>query len=145
MDLFGFAKDVGQRVFNKETEADQKIREMLEADNPGIQDLDVKVKDGTVAISGSAEDAVAVEKAVLMAGNVQGIAKVDASAVAAPASVEEVDYYLIESGDTLSKIAQRFYGDASAYPKIFEANREVIKDVDRIFVGQKIRIPRQSA
>ncbi|MBK1648620.1 peptidoglycan-binding protein LysM [Rhabdochromatium marinum] len=145
MELFGFAKDVGRRIFGKESEADQKIREMLEADNPGIQDLDVKVKDGTVAISGRAEEAAALEKAVLMAGNVQGIAEVDASAVAAPAAVEEVDYYLIEAGDTLSKIAQQFYDDATAYPHIFAANREVIKDPDLIFVGQKIRIPRQPA
>ncbi|EIC20221.1 peptidoglycan-binding protein LysM [Thiorhodovibrio frisius] len=145
MDLFGFAKDVGRRVFGKESEADQKIREMLEADNPGIQDLDVKVENGRVAISGKAADAAAMEKAVLMVGNVQGIEAVDASAVAAPKSVEEVEFYLIESGDTLSKVAQRFYGDANAYPKIFEANREVIKDPDLIFVGQKIRIPRQTA
>lgn len=145
MDLFGFAKDVGRRVFGKESEADEKIRELLEADNPGIQDLDVKVENGRVAISGTATDAVAMEKAVLMAGNVHGIEAVDASAVTAPAPVEEVEYYLIESGDTLSKIARQFYGDANAYPKIFEANREVIKDPDLIFVGQKIRIPRQAA
>ncbi|MCI0420990.1 MAG: LysM peptidoglycan-binding domain-containing protein, partial [Acidobacteria bacterium] len=44
--------------------------------------------------------------------------------------------------DTLSKIAKHYYGDANAYPKIFEANREVIKDPNLIFPGQKVRIPR---
>nr|WP_281241822.1 LysM peptidoglycan-binding domain-containing protein [Thiocapsa roseopersicina] len=47
----------------------------------------------------------------------------------------------MEKGDTLSAIAKRFYDDANAYPRIFEANREVIKDADLIYPGQKIRIP----
>ena len=50
-------------------------------------------------------------------------------------------WYVIESGDTLSKIAKNYLGDAMAYPKIFEANREVIKDANLIYPGQKIRIP----
>jgi nucleoid-associated protein YgaU len=49
---------------------------------------------------------------------------------------------LIKSGDTLSAIAKQFYGDPNKYPKIFEANREVIKDANLIFPGQKIRIPK---
>jgi nucleoid-associated protein YgaU len=52
-----------------------------------------------------------------------------------------VEYYVIESGDTLSGIAKRFLGNAMDYPKIFEANREVIKDPNKIYPGQKIRIP----
>ena len=54
---------------------------------------------------------------------------------------EKVEYYVIQKGDTLSKIAQHYYGDPMAYPKIFEANREVIQNPDKIFPGQKIRIP----
>ena len=53
----------------------------------------------------------------------------------------QVEYYTIKSGDTLSSIAKQFLGNASAYNQIFEANREVIRDPDKIFVGQKIRIP----
>ena len=44
-------------------------------------------------------------------------------------------------GDNLSKIAKKFYGDPNQYNKIFEANREVIKDPNLIYPGQKIRIP----
>jgi len=51
------------------------------------------------------------------------------------------EYYIIQAGDTLSKIARQFYHDPNQYPKIFEANREVIKDPNLIFPGQKIRIP----
>jgi nucleoid-associated protein YgaU len=54
---------------------------------------------------------------------------------------EKVEYYIIQQGDTLSKIAKQYCGDANKYPRIFEANREVIKAAHLIFPGQKIRIP----
>ncbi len=53
----------------------------------------------------------------------------------------EMQTYTIKSGDTLSKIAKQFYGQANKYMVIFEANRDVIKDPDRIYPGQTIRIP----
>jgi nucleoid-associated protein YgaU len=145
MSLFGFAKHVGRKILGKESEADEKMREFLEADNPGIQNLNVKVEGDVVELSGEADDPAAVEKAVLMAGNVEGIGEVKIEGVQSPPISADVDYYEIQSGDTLSKIAAQFYGDANAYPKIFEANREVIKDPDLIFVGQKIRIPKDIA
>ena len=49
--------------------------------------------------------------------------------------------YVVQSGDTLSKIAQKYYGDASLYPKIFQANRDVLSDPNKISPGQKLRIP----
>lgn len=55
---------------------------------------------------------------------------------------QDTKYYEIKSGDTLSAIAKTFYGDGSKYMKIVEANKEVIKDAEKIFPGQKIRIPK---
>jgi nucleoid-associated protein YgaU len=49
--------------------------------------------------------------------------------------------YVVQSGDTLSKIAQKYYGDASLYTKIFQANRDILKDPNKIFPGQKLKIP----
>ena len=49
--------------------------------------------------------------------------------------------YTVKSGDTLSKIAQQFYGNASQYNKIFEANRDKLSDPDKIQVGQELVIP----
>ena len=49
--------------------------------------------------------------------------------------------YEVVSGDTLSKIAKQFYGDANKYMKIFEANKDQLKDPDKINVGQKLKIP----
>jgi nucleoid-associated protein YgaU len=50
--------------------------------------------------------------------------------------------YTVKSGDTLSGIAKQFLGDASKYQKIFEANRDVLSDPDRIKPGQVLKIPR---
>ena len=49
--------------------------------------------------------------------------------------------YVVQSGDSLSKIAQKYYGDPALYTKIFEANRDLLKDPNRISPGQKLRIP----
>jgi nucleoid-associated protein YgaU len=49
--------------------------------------------------------------------------------------------YTVKKGDSLSKIAKREYGDAQQWHRIFEANRDTIKDADLIYPGQVIRIP----
>jgi nucleoid-associated protein YgaU len=141
MGLFDFAKDMGKKIFGKDDDPAEKIKESIEADNPGITDLGVAFDDGSVDLSGKAESAEAVEKAVLMAGNVNGVTDVKIDNMEAPAPAPEVEYYTIVSGDSLSKIASKYYGNAMDYPKLFEANREVIKDADLIYPGQKIRIP----
>ena len=51
----------------------------------------------------------------------------------------------LEKGDTLSAIAKQFYGKASAWPRIFEANRDQLDDPDRIKPGQVLRIPAAQA
>ncbi|MDH3602999.1 MAG: peptidoglycan-binding protein LysM [Candidatus Tectomicrobia bacterium] len=166
MDLFGFVKDVGRRVFNKDEDAAEKIQELIEANNPGVKNLGVEFDGGIVSLRGHCDSGDAHQKVVLMAGNVQGVIDVDTSNLTydktRPAAVSvaqaatgavgggdkaqsaaepRMEFYVIQSGDTLSKLAKKYYGDAMQYPKIFEANRGVIEDADKIFVGQKIRIP----
>ena len=141
MGLFDFARNIGKKLFGSEDEAPEKIKAHIEEENPGVSNLEVSVEDGVATISGQADSAEAMEKAVLMAGNVKGIGEVRADGLTAPAPVQEVQYYEIQSGDTLSAIAKKYYGNASDYPRIFEANREVIKDANLIYPGQKIRIP----
>ncbi|MBK1619577.1 peptidoglycan-binding protein LysM [Lamprobacter modestohalophilus] len=145
MGLFDFAKNVGKSVFGKDAEASEKIKHEIERDNPGIKDLDVSFDKGVVTLGGAADNREAMEKAVLMAGNVKGVERVEAAQLQAPEQSGEVEFYIIKKGDTLSAIAKQFYGDANAYPQIFEANREVIKNPDLIYPGQKIRIPLSAA
>ena len=141
MGLFDFAKDLGKKLFGGGDDPAEKIKDSIDAANPGVDALDVKFDDGVVHLSGKADSAEALEKAVLMAGNVQGVTEVRIDGMQAPEPAPEVEYYTIVSGDTLSKIAKQHYGNAMDYPKLFEANREVIKDPDLIYPGQKIRIP----
>lgn len=141
MGLFDFFKDMGEKIFGSEDEAAEKIKENIEAANPGIQDLNVAYHDGVVELTGTADSAEAMEKAVLMAGNVKGVSEVKADGVSAPPQQAQVEYYVIQKGDSLSAIAKRYYGNAKDYPRIFDANREVIKNPDLIYPGQKIRIP----
>jgi nucleoid-associated protein YgaU len=140
MGLFDFVKSIGNKIFNKEDEAAQKIKEHIEDQNPGVKDLNVEYESGAVKLTGNSDNPEAVEKAILMAGNIKGVDKIEAE-IRAPEQTEKVEFYVIEKGDTLSGIAKKYYGDAMAYPRIFKANTEVIKDPDKIFIGQKIRIP----
>jgi len=50
-------------------------------------------------------------------------------------------YHTVVAGDTLGKLAKTYYGDASLYMNIFEANKDQLKDPNLIRVGQKLRIP----
>jgi nucleoid-associated protein YgaU len=141
MGLFDFVKEIGRKLFNRDEEAAEKIKKHIEEQNPGIEGLQVEFNHGVVSIAGQAASAEAMEKAVLMAGNVQGVSEVKIDKLQAPPAQAKVEYYIIKKGDTLSAIAKHFYGKANDYPRIFEANREVIKNPDLIFPGQKIRIP----
>jgi nucleoid-associated protein YgaU len=58
-----------------------------------------------------------------------------------PASSEERTYVVV-AGDSLSRIAKREYGDGTKWPKIYEANTDILKDPDHIHPGQKLRIPK---
>jgi nucleoid-associated protein YgaU len=68
-------------------------------------------------------------------------AGVGGSDTSAAPSVTTGRTYVVVSGDSLSKIAKHEYGDAQKWPKIYEANRSLIKDPDLIYPGQELRIP----
>jgi nucleoid-associated protein YgaU len=140
--LFDFVKTIGRKIFaDDDPDPAAKIKAEIEKDNPGVKDLDVKFKEGEVELAGTGS-AEALQKAILIAGNTMGVAEVKVAGSQSAAIDDGTQYYAIKAGDTLSAIAQQFYGDANKYPRIVEANREVIKDANLIFPGQKIRIPK---
>jgi len=59
----------------------------------------------------------------------------------APLAEPTEQTYAVVSGDSLSKIAKKFYGDANQWRRIFEANRDVLDDPDKIYPGQTLKIP----
>lgn len=145
MSLFDFVGDIGRKLFGKEEEASQAVTQHIAEDNPGIENVNVTVENGVANISGVASTAEAVEKAILMAGNILGIHSVNIDALQVQngeALAGDDEFYIIAKGDTLWKIAEKAYGNGAKYTAIVDANKEVIKDADKIFPGQKIRIPK---
>jgi nucleoid-associated protein YgaU len=105
-----------------------------------IQGLTVGVDGDQVAIGGTAQAQADAEKAVLVAGNTDGVAAVDNGldiVVPEPPAV----YHEVVAGDTLSKIAQKHYGVMRMYDLIFEANKPMLEHPDKIYPGQNLRIP----
>lgn len=143
MGMLGFLKDVGASLFGAGKDEAEEITKLLENElGDKITDLNVQFDDGIITLSGSCDSHATKEKAVLLAGNVKGVEKVDDENLIAPEPEEETEFYTVKSGDSLSKIAKKYYGNAMKYPTIFEANREVIKDPDLIYPGQVLRIPK---
>jgi len=105
-----------------------------------VDELGVLVDGDKVKVTGSVDTQANKEKIALLVGNVEGIAQVDDQLTVATPEPEAV-IYEVKSGDTLSKIAKHYYGDANKYPKIFEANKPMLKDPDEIYPGQRLRIP----
>jgi nucleoid-associated protein YgaU len=58
-----------------------------------------------------------------------------------PTGASTFKTYTVQKGDSLSKIAKHMYGDANEWRKIFEANKDLIKDPDLIYPGQELKIP----
>ncbi len=149
MGLFDFVKDVGRQVFDTDSEAADNIKQHLDIKTSGIKNLEVEFDDGVATICGDCTNAAVRESAILIAGNIQGVEKIVADDLRAPApkpeapveEAESAEIYEIVSGDTLGAIAKRFYGNASKYMTIFEANRDILSDPNKIYPGQKIRIP----
>jgi LysM repeat protein len=68
------------------------------------------------------------------------------AAAAAPAGkAPKAETYTVKAGDTLSKISKQYYGDADEYMRIFYANRDQLRDPDKIQIGQKLTIPLEHA
>jgi nucleoid-associated protein YgaU len=146
MGFLDFAKDVGRQLFDTDAEAADNIKEHLNIKLSGLKNLDVKFDDGVATISGECVNEATRNSAILIAGDVKGVEKVVADNLTfPPPKVEEekekVEFYEIVSGDTLGGIAKRYYGKASLYTRIHAANKELIPDPNKIYPGQKIKIP----
>ena len=146
MSLFGFAKELGRKIFDTDAEAADNIRDHLNVRLAGLKNLAVDFDDGVCTISGECPDENTRNRAVLIAGDTQGVEKVVADNLTFPEPPPEeekpkFEIYEIVSGDTLGGIAKRFYGKASLYTRIHEANKELIPDPNKIYPGQKIQIP----
>ncbi|MDD3325680.1 MAG: peptidoglycan-binding protein LysM [Zoogloea sp.] len=160
MGLLSFVREAGEKLFGrKEVEAaaaesaqdkladlNQKAAAAIVAyiDKQGLDTSALKVSfDGatsTVSVAGTVADQATKEKVLLCCGNVEGVDKVeDQLAVTNPEP--PATFHTVVRGDTLSAIAKACYGNANAYMKIFEANKPMLSDPNKIYPGQVLRIP----
>jgi nucleoid-associated protein YgaU len=153
MGFFDFVSTAGKSLLGMGNDAEAIKKEIEESfDELPIDGLIVEVNDDVVLLAGVAKDFETREKAILIAGNIEGISQVNADQLVSMEMISTSDdtpaqekpeeiFYSIVKGDTLWEIASKFYDDGSKYPHIVEANLEVIKDADLIYPGQTIRIP----
>lgn len=162
MGLFDFIKEAGSKILGTDEapkpesrtttyspEEIQKINDRrravalaksVETMGFGIEDLGIRVDDDLVTVSGRVADQATRERVVLALGNTAGIARVD-DRIEVDTPQPEAQFHTVASGDTLSTIAQQYYGNAMKYPVIFEANKPMLSDPDKIYPGQVLRIP----
>ena len=159
MGFFDFVKNAGAKLWgsSEKKAAEEKLKaEAKEANeaavkaqiamdfvqNMGLEvaGLNVYIDDETAVVSGEAADQATKEKVILTVGNVEGISRVD-DRLTVEANEPEAQFYTVVSGDSLSKIAKRYYGNAMKYNEIFEANKPMLDDPNKIYPGQVLRIP----
>lgn len=142
-----FLKGVGDKIFPGKSEAEKEpevkaaaLLARVQALKLPFKQLSIKVQEDTVTLQGEVAQQVDAEKIALTVGNVEGVAVVDNQLVVEDPKPEAV-YHTVEKGDWLSKIAKKHYGDANKYMVIFEANKPMLSDPDKIYPGQVLRIP----
>jgi nucleoid-associated protein YgaU len=162
MGLFDFVKDAGAKILGKEEEPEPQAKtveytaeereqlnerrramalvKLVEDFGFSVEELAIKVDGDKATVGGKVPTQEEGEKVVLAIGNTAGIAQVDNQLEVAEQAAE-AQYYTVQSGDSLSAIAKKYYGDAMKYPVIFEANKPMLSDPDKIYPGQVLRIP----
>jgi ABC-type nitrate/sulfonate/bicarbonate transport system substrate-binding protein/LysM repeat protein len=102
----------------------------------------VAAREKTVPLAEAKPKPVAAEeKAKPVAKQISGSTEKAATAVTAKATIPGTQEYTVKLGDSLSKLAERFYNSTSKWEKIYEANRDTVKNPHYIYVGQKLMIP----
>jgi len=138
MGLLSFVKNAGKSLFGAADAAEpeagalQKELKDLGLDATG---LEITVDGDKVTVAGNAVSQEMKEKVILAVGNVAGVAGVDDQAGGGGS------YHTVEKGDTLWAVSSKALGAGNRYMEIFEANKPMLSDPDKIYPGQVLRIP----
>jgi len=145
MGLISFIKNAGASIFGG-SQANAAPPEELkkELDKHGLDHSDVKIEvDGDkVKVSGTAKSTAEAEKIAVALGNTAGVSTVQNDIKPVKADPES-KFYTVKSGDTLWAIAEAEYGKGKGdkYNVIFDANKPMLSNPDKIYPGQVLRVP----
>lgn len=144
--MFGmipFVKAAGRgigKIFGGK-DAEEKLKKEVEGYDLDTSGVDINVdEDGVVTVKGEAVSQEMKEKIILAVGNVEGVGGVNDEA-GTKLTGRASRFHTVVSGDTLSAISKTYYGTWRLYPEIFEANKPMLTDPDKIYPGQVLRIP----
>ncbi|TCP41272.1 peptidoglycan-binding protein LysM [Rhodovulum marinum] len=140
MGLWKFVKDAGKKLTGRAEAAEAPSAEDLQKEIADLgldaEGLEIEVEGDKVKVKGTPKSQEAKEKVMLAVGNIEGVAEVeDAAGGADPV------FHTVVKGDSLWKIAEKTLGNGARYTEIFEANKPMLSDPDKIYPGQVLRIP----
>lgn len=145
MSLLTFIKDAGEKLIDLLTpgnaNASEQLKEHVAKVGLGNPNVTTTVNGDTVTVTGEVGSQEAKEKILLTLGNIAGVASVDDQITVTGPIAAAARFVVVKEGDTLSAISQVVYGDPNLYNKIFEANRPMLSDPNKIYPGQSLRIP----
>ena len=121
--------------------AKDKLKKEVEDYGLNTDGIDIDVDDeGVVTVAGEAVSQEMKEKIILAVGNVEGVGGVKDEAGSGLGG-RESQFHTVVAGDSLSAISKKYYGTWKLYPEIFEANKPMLTDPNKIYPGQVLRIP----
>jgi nucleoid-associated protein YgaU len=139
MGLWNFMKSAGRKLVGGDDLPTAAVLEKEVADlGIDTKGAEIKVDGDKVVVSGGDMTQEEREKVILAVGNVEGVAAVEAD------TSDEPMFHTVEKGDTLWAIAEKTLGSGAKYTAIFEANRPMLSDPDKIYPGQTLRIPKDA-
>tara|TARA_R110002111_G_scaffold103121_1_gene159776 strand:- start:1101 stop:1550 length:450 start_codon:yes stop_codon:yes gene_type:complete len=141
MGLWNFVKGAGKKVFGGDDAPEVSgaaLKDELKDLGLDAEGLDITVEGDQVKVSGTAASQEMKEKVILAVGNVEGVAAVEDDIAGGEG---EPTFHTVEKGDTLWAVASKTLGNGARYTEIFEANRPMLSDPDKIYPGQVLRIP----
>ncbi len=141
MGLWSFVKGAGKKVFGGDDEPEVSgaaLKDELKDLGLDAEGLDISVEGDKVKVSGSAASQEVREKVILAVGNVEGVAEVEDDISGGDG---EPTFHTVEKGDTLWAVSAKALGSGARYMEIFEANKPMLSDPDKIYPGQVLRIP----
>ena len=145
MSLLSFVKEAGEKLIDLLTpgnaNASEQLKEHISKVGLGNPNVQATVDGDKVTVTGEVASQEEKEKILLAVGNIAGVGSVDDQITVTGPVVVAAEFVEVKAGDTLSAISLAVYGNANQYNKIFEANKPMLKDVNKIYPGQTLRIP----